>query len=133
MSVRGSATIQQDHILSVVGQRVRIVSVNVWFCSYPANYVPTVGGQWKLQSQCVVLQLPSKVAYRLWVSDGRQSQCVVRLLSGKITYRLLASSGRDKCQWVELLAGNGCYSQLCVFLVRRDHGPSASWRRPRGI
>jgi hypothetical protein len=48
-SVRGSTTIQQDHI-------------------------QTVGRQWEIQGQWVIQQLSSKVTYFLWAGDGRQSQ-----------------------------------------------------------
>jgi hypothetical protein len=41
------------------------------------NHVPTVGGQWKIQSQCVVLQLSRKITYILWACNGKQSQCMV--------------------------------------------------------
>jgi hypothetical protein len=45
-SVHGSAAIQQDHIQSL-------------------------GEWWEKQSQCVILQLSSKITYSLWVDDER--------------------------------------------------------------
>jgi len=94
----GSATMEQDHVLPV-------------------------GRRWERQSQCVVVQLSSKITYCLWADDGRngvsrlfcsyqarsrtgcgrrRSQRVVVQLSSKITYRLCAGNGRD-----------GVYGLLC--------------------
>jgi hypothetical protein len=156
--VHGSATIQQDHV-QTVGERWEILSQCVirHLSSKITYYLWSGSESQSSQCHCVVLQLSSKlrthcgrameatesVRGSATTQQGRvqavgkrwerQSQCVVRLLSYKITYRLFASGGRDKCQWVELLAANGRYSQLGVFFVQRDHGPSASWQRPRGI
>jgi hypothetical protein len=35
------------------------------------NHMPTVGKQWKIQSQCVFLQLSRKITYPLWAGNGR--------------------------------------------------------------
>jgi hypothetical protein len=63
-SVHGSTAIQQDH-------------------------VQPVGERREKQSQCVILQLSSKITYSLWVDDERDR------VSSKITYFLWVSDGRD--------------------------------------
>jgi uncharacterized protein (UPF0147 family) len=200
-SVRGSATIQQDHVLPV-GERWERQSqcvvlqlsskitykllasdgrdrVSAWFCNYPArsrtdcwramgetesvrgsatiqqDHVLPVGERWERQSQCVVLQLSSKITYKLLASDGRdrvsawfcnyparsRTGCW-RAMGETESVRGSATIQQDhvqavgerwerQCQCVVFI--NGRYSQLGVFLVQCDHAPSVSWRRVRRI
>ena len=79
--------------------------------------VNSVSGRWARLSQCVVVQLWSKITYRLWAGNGRdgvsaccatmeqghvpavgesrarRSECGVVQLSSKVTYKLWAGDG----------------------------------------
>ena len=107
-SVCDSAAIKQDHIQAVGGRWVRSHTGYGW--------------QWVRQCKCMVLQLSSKIMYRLWVCDKRdtvsacfcsyqarshtgceqamgemrQCQCMVLQLSREITYRLWVGDGEKK-------------------------------------
>jgi hypothetical protein len=119
------AAIQQDHV-QAVGRRWEI-RVSRLLCSRPArshtccgspmgvrdsagcsatiqpDHVHTVGPRWERWSQRVVLQLSSKITYRLWVSDGRDGD------SG------WAGGGIDRVS-----------GQCGIFLVQSDHVPFVS-------
>jgi hypothetical protein len=68
-SVCVSATIQQDHVLAV-GERWETESVR-GSATIQQDHVHAVGERWERRTQCVVLQLSSKITYSLLASDGR--------------------------------------------------------------
>jgi hypothetical protein len=58
-SVRGSATIQQDHVLPVGRHSM------CYLATIQRDHVQAVVGRWEIPSQWVVLQLFSEITYFL--------------------------------------------------------------------